>query len=413
MAYTVAYVGRLNFTASIVDIIVAFDSTKEVVGLVGTCFFFAYGLGQLINGILVKYYNIRTIVSVSLVASAVINIIMPLMSDISTMKYLWALNGIVQSILWPSIIRIMSDYLPSEYINKSIIAMSITVPIGTTLAYSISAMSSFLGMWQIAFYVAAIALSVCAACWWICLGKVCHNISPILVDNIKLVNDEKKCDIECKSPKSKKQLGYIIILIAIACIAGIGDNFSKDGIVTWVPSFLKDNYNLPSYFAILLTLLLPLVSVGGALISQRLYKLIHDYFATGAILFIVSAIAIAIVTVFIDSSLAISIISLCVTSCVLAGINSIITSAIPLTLRDSVNPGRVAGIINSSCYIGSALATYLLGYLQEKSGWDMVFYVLLGVSVVGSAVMCLGVIARIVNKKITTHQQEITSESMS
>lgn len=413
MAYTVAYLGRLNFTALIVDIIVTFDSTKEIVGLVGTFFFFAYGLGQLINGMLVKHYNVKTMVSISLVLSAVINIIMPLTSDISIMKYLWALNGIVQSILWPSIIRIMSDYLPAEYINKSIIVMSITVPIGTTLAYSISAIASFLGMWQIAFYVAAIALSVCAVCWWLCLGKVCRNISPIEGSCINVKNAETQLAVEAKSPKDRRQLGYIAIVIAIACIAGLGDNFSKDGIVTWVPSFLKDNYNLPSYFAILLTLLLPLVSVGGALIAQRLYKWIRDYFATGAILFAVSAIAIAVVTVVIDTSLAISIISLCVTSCVLAGINSIITSAIPFTLRGSVNSGQVAGIINSSCYIGSALATYLLGYVQEKNGWGMVFYVLLGVSVAGCAVMCLGVIARIINKKSSKSADEYAENKSS
>ena len=157
---------------------------------------------------------------------------------------------------------------------------------------------------------------------------------------------------------------------------------------------------MPGYFSILLTLLLPLVSVGGALVSQGLYKLIHDYFSVGIILFAISAVSIALVTVFIDSSVIVTISALCISSCVLAGINSVVTSALPLTLRTCVNPGLLAGIINACCYCGSALSTYVLGITQEANGWNMVFYVLLAVSVVGVVVMSAGVVAKFINSKM-------------
>ncbi len=281
MVYTVAYIGRLNFTASIIDIIDHFDSTKEVVGLIGTFFFLSYGAGQLINGIFAKFYNVKMMITVSLVSSAVINLIMPYIPDINLMKYLWALNGVAQSILWSSIIKILGEYLPTEYMNKSIIILSITVPIGTALAYSISAIASLLGVWKIVFYVASILLALTAMIWWLCLGNICKTISPI--DSL---NDTNKLPIEQVNLADKRRnLGYIISVVVVACIGGAFNNFSKDGIVTWVPSFLKDNYNMPGYFSILLTLLLPLVSVGGVLVSQGLYKLIRDYFSVGIILF--------------------------------------------------------------------------------------------------------------------------------
>ena len=58
-AYTAAYVGRLNFNASIVAIISDLGVTKADAGLVSSFFFFAYGAGQLINGILSKKYNAK------------------------------------------------------------------------------------------------------------------------------------------------------------------------------------------------------------------------------------------------------------------------------------------------------------------------------------------------------------------
>ena len=225
-------------------------------------------------------------ITVSLISSAVINLIMPYIPDINLMKYLWALNGVAQSILWSSIIKILGEYLPAEYMNK----LSITVPIGTALAYSISAIASILGVWKIVFYAASILLALTAMIWWLCLGNICKTISPI--DSI---NDTNKLPTEQVNLADKRRnLGYIISVIVVACIGGVFNNFTKDGIVTWVPSFLKDNYNMPGYFSILLTLLLPLVSVGGALVSQRLYKLIRDYFSVGIISFAISAVSLAL-----------------------------------------------------------------------------------------------------------------------
>ena len=70
LAYAVAYVGRLNFTASIVAIISDLGIEKPEAGLVGSFFFFAYGIGQLVNGILSKRYNSRRMVFLSLFSSS-------------------------------------------------------------------------------------------------------------------------------------------------------------------------------------------------------------------------------------------------------------------------------------------------------------------------------------------------------
>ena len=85
LAYTAAYVGRLNFSASIVAIIAELGATKAHAGLVSSCFFFAYGAGQLVNGILSKRYNSRIMVFLSLAISSVLNLMMPICGDISIM----------------------------------------------------------------------------------------------------------------------------------------------------------------------------------------------------------------------------------------------------------------------------------------------------------------------------------------
>ena len=64
----------------------------------------------------------------------------------------------------------------------------------------------------------------------------------------------------------------------------------------------------------------------------------------------------------------------------MAGVNNIITSMIPLGMSDRVSPGKLAGILNGFCYLGSTISAYGLGVIADASGWSAVFYTLLIVS---------------------------------
>ena len=107
IAYITAYVGRYSYSSNIISIQAAFSTDSATTGLVSTCFFFAYGAGQVINGILCKYYKKRYLVSLALVFSAAVNLIFFLGVPFSFMKYLWLINGISQSFLWSSFIYLL------------------------------------------------------------------------------------------------------------------------------------------------------------------------------------------------------------------------------------------------------------------------------------------------------------------
>ena len=61
--------------------------------------------------------------------------------------------------------------------------------------------------------------------------------------------------------------------------------------------------------------------------------------------------------------------------------NSTITSICPLFLKGKVDSGRLAGILNGFCYVGSTISSYGLGVVADNFGWNAVFYLLLGVCV--------------------------------
>ena len=66
-----------------------------------------------------------------------------------------------------------------------------------------------------------------------------------------------------------------------------------------------------------------------------------------------------------------------VVSCAIAAVNNLITGVIPFRLRTVGRSGFFAGIFNAFCYVGSTLASFLLGMLSENSGWNAVILLLM------------------------------------
>ena len=75
LIYAFSYVGKVNYAASINQVMGNFGVTKAEAGLVSSFFFFAYGVGQILNGIFCKKYNLKLMISGSLIVSAIANII--------------------------------------------------------------------------------------------------------------------------------------------------------------------------------------------------------------------------------------------------------------------------------------------------------------------------------------------------
>lgn len=378
LAYTAAYVGRLNFNASIVAIISDLGVTKADAGLVSSFFFFAYGAGQLINGILSKKYNAKIMIFLSLIISAVMNVLMPICGDISLMKFIWMGNGIVQSVLWSTLIKTLSDFVSDRKLPKAILAMSTTVAIGTLVAYGISSVSVRFGTWKIVFYVASIVLVISAIIWFTLFGS----------------NPKKVIEIEEQKSEKVKMGKVVLLALFITAFAGIANGFIKDGINTWVPSVLYEEFGISQSFSILLTLLLPMVSTLGAAIAKKVHEKIPSHAAMNFIFYIFSALLCGgiLLSLKLHSIVAIMVCFICV-ACGMSMINNVITSMFALDYRRLLNAGFAAGLLNTFCYIGSTVTSYTLGAVSQARGWNAVFIIMLAVCVVAAVICLAGIIS--------------------
>ena len=92
LVYTCSYLGKMGYSANIVQFETFYNVSHSQAGTVSTFFFFAYGVGQIVNGIFCKKYNIKYFVLASLIVSAVCNLTVGLAPTFSIIKYCWS-NG--------------------------------------------------------------------------------------------------------------------------------------------------------------------------------------------------------------------------------------------------------------------------------------------------------------------------------
>ena len=268
LVYTCSYIGKLGYNANITQIETLFGVTHAEAGMVSTFFFFAYGVGQIINGILCKKYNVRYVVFGSLILSGVMNWLVGVVHSFEALKYFWLINGAALSVLWTSLIRLLSEALEEKYMGRAVIVMGTTVATGTFLVYGMSALFVALRRFQTIFYLAGILLPLIAVVWMVSY--------PFLTKKQAVSEVCQEKETTCVEGSSKTLKGLWIIFIILAFYAVV-NNLVKDGLTTWVPMILKDLYHLPDYISILLTIFLPILAIFGTAVSVWLHKKIKNF----------------------------------------------------------------------------------------------------------------------------------------
>ena len=386
LVYMVSYLGKVNYSANITHIIDSYNVSKSEAGLVPTFFFFAYGIGQVVNGVLSRKYNAKWTVFTSLAISSVINLMIAVTDNFALLKWLWLINGFVLSMLWPVLISLLAYALPQKDLERSSITMGTTVAIGTVMIYGLSSVYSVIDNYKLAFYTPGIIGILVSIVWLKLFKEALYKSKKEKDEEIEIVKKEKK-DITAEKEGWNKKI--FIVSVCALCFCGVGVNLIKDGLTTWVPTILKEEYSMSDSISILLTVFLPVVAVFGNLCALKLHKLIPDYITHCFIVFSLIAIIIGVIIGCLEVKWAIlMLVCLIVVNFLASSLNSLITSIYPIFMRGKVDSGFYAGMLNGFCYLGSTISAYGLGYIAEHFGWTAVFYFLIAFCIAVAITWC-------------------------
>lgn len=393
-AYTIAYLGRYSYNSNGVPIKRFYGVENDEFSLATTFFFFAYGAGQIINGLLCRRYPMKYAIAFSLIISAAINLSVFLGLPFYLIKYAWLINGICQSVLWSSLMRILSCYLDADRMKTAVIAMSTTVSIGTFLAYGASALFALFDGFVFSFLLAAVSMAAVGTAWLFTYGAITENTR---LENAETVSDDVK---ETEGSGNGTPISGLLAMLAVFGLFAVVTNFVKDGLTTWVPLILNEKYGLNDSLSIILTLVLPLFAIFGAVVAVWLNRRVRDHSDLVGVLFFFASACVAGIVILLKTELWYAVLALFGAVNMFAhGSNNVITSIMPLYVGKKYNAGLVAGVLNGACYVGSTASQYVIAAIATASGWNTVMITLLLCCIAATAASVLLFARRKIRKR--------------
>lgn len=366
-AYAASYVGRLSYNANISQIEEALGVGHAQSGAVTTCFFVAYGCGQLVNAFFCRKYPHRSVLGGALLLSAGVNAALFCGVPFSAYAALWFVNGLALSTLYSSMMVLFGAYLDRERLGKAVLLMSLSANAGIFAAYGMSALFALDRLYRYVFLVAALVSFAAGAVWLIFFGKL----------RGALVSAEPQ---EREENREKGRVGISLYLyIGLFAVFAVIDNLVRDGLTVWMPSMLIEQFGLGGSVSIVMTLALPALAFFGTALAMWLDRIFRDRFLrTTAVLFGGALACTAGVYALLGTSAWLAVVLLFgIIACFMGGFNNLITSAMPLYFRDRLSPGFVSGFLDAFCYVGSAIGSFGLGSMADGFGWESVFLVFL------------------------------------
>ncbi len=362
--YFTSYVCRLNYSASMAEIIASGTITKTQGGLIGTVLFFAYGAGQIISGALSDKFSPDKIIFSGLVITVICNVLMPIFGNPVVMAVIWGVNGFAQALFWPPIISIMSENFNEPEYASATMYISMASHAATILIYIAVSICIQLFNWQGAFYMAASWAAAFTAVW--VLGYSSYKrkyraLNPVTVKKSPEANEKKKgfaSDFLC--------IGTVCMLISVTL-----QGYLKDGIQSWLPTFFTEVFDFSSSAAILSNAVLPIFTILIVALATNLFSNHFKHEIKEALFFFSTAFVLISAMLFLkDISAVFTLISAALVTGSMHGINLMLISFLP---RRYLSEGRVAtvsGICNACSYLGSAISSYGIAYIAENAGWN-------------------------------------------
>lgn len=375
--YFCSYLTRLDYGAVMVEMVRAEGFSRVDASAALTGLFITYGFGQLISGYLGDRVKPQLLIFFGLIACGLMNLLIPFCPSPAWMTVVWSVNGLAQAMMWPPLVRIMSQHMTESEYKVATVHVSWGSSLGTIVIYLMIPLLLKVSSWRGVFYCAAAVGMGMAAFWMARYGRVERTLP--------LQEQAAPADEPGDAGKSGGGLRALMPLLAIMMGVIICQGTLRDGITTWMPTYLADTYHMESGKSILTGVLLPLFGmVCYQIVLWMNRKLVENELQCAAIIFGVGLVSLLALRLLHAHSFALSVLILAFAVASMHGVNLIMTCMTPKYLAGSGKISMISGLLNACTYIGSALSMYGVALIADRFGWTVTEILWCAVALIGT-----------------------------
>ena len=382
LLYMLSTAIKMVYSAEIVEIAPYYGVDKSSVSLGLTIFYAAYAVAQLFISVLMKKFDMRKFIVGSSVFSALSFGGIFFMSDLWQIWIILGLNGMLQAGIWGGTMYFFGRYLPDDMLSRSSAVMSTAYAVGNAMAIGSSALFVEILNLKYTFLVTAVLFFLSAILFGAVIRKLEKNVKP---------KEQKVTEAITVKEISKNKLN---VCVAYYCLLGFVISCAYFTVSNWFPNLLKEVYNLPSSYSILLSLLIPVGMLFGPFITNGIAEKTRKPALEGVVFTVITSVIFFICTfVYAVNIVLISALTL-LSMLLVRGYCNLVYSYVPLKARGIMESGKFSLLINSFASISSAIMPYLSGLVLDNSGWEVYYYLCTGLSLFSLAILVFGVIAK-------------------
>ena len=361
LVYFTSYVTRINYGASIAEIIVSLKISKSLASMAVTGSFIAYGVGQIGSGIVGDHIKPKTMIFLGLFVTSVCNIVMGALSNVYAMTVVWCINGLAQSMLWPPLTRIMSENLEPDAFEKTCVAVSASASAATIFLYLVIPLFIQLSGWRAIFMFSAACGFAVSVLWVLSIPKLTSASHPLAGGR----------GTESLVPAAKGGTRFLSFGLVAIMVVVMLQGILRDGITTWMPSYLNDVYHFGTSISILSTAILPVFSIASVYAASYIHKRMKGELKASALIWIAALLcSFGLIFVF-STQVVVSVLLMVVITACMHGINLMLVSVYPARYKNTGRVSTISGIINACTYAGSAISSFGIAALSDFYGWGI------------------------------------------
>ena len=370
-AYVSIYIARLNLSMASPALTSLGIITKAQIGLLGSVFSVIYAVGRLVCGGLSDHKPPFVMIGSGLLLASAANIGFSYLVGFSfippfwAMLALWSLNAFAQSMLWSSILCVITSVFGETRAKRLNSFMVTAVAVGNIAGILVDSRLILLLGFSSAFLIPGWFTLIMGAAAFIALHK-------IKAPGIPAVRTKKAFPSEL--PRDRELLAALIPAFLHGAM--------KDNISLWMAVYFTDSFCVDLGSSANFVLFIPVVGFAGRMIYPLLYRLCKEReHMVSVIGFIVCLAASIPLCLGVGSPVA----AMFLLGSIYAAVSVINTSFLSIYPVRYASRGRVAsvsGIMDFVTYLGAGLSSVVygfVGYLPMFASWAVVSVVSLTV----------------------------------
>ncbi len=406
LMYASYYFCRYNFPIANSRIGKEFGLDETQMGIIISCAFFAYAIGQMVNGFLTDRIGGRKAMLTGAYGTIVMNVLFGLasiwgshgvskMAMLASFATIWGLNGYLQSFGAPGMIKINTSWFHKTERGRfaGIFGFMINIGrlgIGLLAPALLGGFSLFWIMkippqhWRWTFFIPAAITALITLNFYIWVKN-----SP---EEAGFPNPAPEINDNAPDPTIGELFWTIfsnpVIWITAGAYACTG--VVRQGIDQWFPAFAEQGYHIDlkgPQFAVLV-FGIPIVATLGSLVSGYVSDIVFKgkRAPVAAALYLMETVVITCAAFMVvgPKSVVFFLILIAFTA---NATHSILGTAAAMDIGGKKMAGFASGVIDSFQYYGGMLAGAPLGWVIHHYGWGAYFFFLAPAGLIGAALM--------------------------